>query len=83
VTKGEKEKLAGLVTKMIEFSNILHPPAADRLIGVISESKDSDILDVLGTHLDYINVYALYQRFDHEASLRDIENLLGIINNEK
>jgi hypothetical protein len=79
MTIKEKDKLAILVGKVLDFTSILHPPAADSLYKEIVETEDKDVLDVLIRHMDVIGIYERYNRFDHEASTRDIEALLHII----
>jgi hypothetical protein len=84
MTRVEKEKLSELAVAMIETADILHSPAADMLVERLNGSDDRDVLDILIGHLHSIKIYEIYRRFDNEASVRDIENLLRIINyNEK
>jgi hypothetical protein len=79
MTKKEKDKLATLVGGMIELAEVLHPPTADALVEKLSGADDSEVLDILIWHLHNSKIYEIYRRFDHEASVRDIEKLLNII----
>ena len=79
MTKKEKNKLAMLVTKILDVTNILSPVLEEALYKRIIESGDKDVLDILISHFDTMKTYEIYNRFDHEASVRDIENLLNII----
>jgi len=83
MNKREKEKLVDLVASILEFTSVLHPTSAEVLINRIYESSDTDILDVLTSHMNHIRIYALYRAFDSEASARDIESLLQIIHQLK
>jgi len=79
MNRKEKKKLALLVSKVIDCSEILHAPSGGILFDKISESLDEDILDVLMDHMDMIKLYLVYERFNREASARDISKLMSII----
>ena len=79
MNRKEKEKLALLTSKVIECSEILFASSGGILFDRISESLDDDILDVLMDHMDSMRLYFLYERFNREASARDISKLMSII----
>ena len=82
MTSKEKDKLAFLVGSIIDFTAILHPVSADVLLERIKQSEDKDILNILIEHMEEIRIFQIYRRFDHEASVRDIECLLNLIFSE-
>jgi len=79
MTKKEKQELGILISKMIECSNILYAPLGGILFDQISESTDSEVLDILIDHMNEMRTYLIYERFNREASKRDIKKLLKII----
>lgn len=62
MTIKEKEKLSDLVAKIIEHTNILHPPAAEGLIGRLDKAEDKDVLDILVAHMP-IWIPSIFMKF--------------------
>jgi len=83
MTTKEKDKLATLVNEIIETTNVLHPESAQVLYNRIVDSDDSKVLDLLITHMNYIRIFEIYNRFDRQASSQDIGILLGIVEKMK
>lgn len=83
MTLKEKEKLAELVSCIIEITEILHSPLADNFLSVLEETEDNSILDVLISHLNSMRVYELYNRFDKKASADEISKLYNLISKMK
>lgn len=79
MTSKEKVKLRKLSVEILESTNILSPSAGEVLFSSLRKAKESDIFDILLSHMDILRLYLIYVRFDREASVRDIDKLTKII----
>jgi len=78
----ERKLLKALLWEISEACSIVSPTISFCPSKVMAEKKPAEILSCLSGHMSTMQLYLRYMRFDHEASVRDLENLLGIINKE-
>jgi hypothetical protein len=83
MTQKELRKLATLVGRVIETTNILHQPLADALYKDITDATDDRILDILIEHMECMQLFEAYNRYDKQACYQDIDKLLDIIDSLK
>jgi hypothetical protein len=79
MTKKEREVLYSLVARVEESLDLIHKTQENSLLCGMKERKPVEILHRVIDRLNSFDIYLKYVRFDQEASVRDLDKLLKII----
>jgi hypothetical protein len=82
VNKKERAQLDSLIDRVARTTSLIHslPSDCSEICGCKMIAKTPlEKMEALVDHLDAFDIYLKYLRFDREASVRDLDKLLGII----
>jgi len=78
MNKKERVQLDQLVKRVRKTVDLIHTPGWDDLAD-LEKLTPIEIMQEVISQLNHCDIYLRYSRFDQEASVRDLENLLSII----